>query len=116
MEFEKIEVKEFSTLNELKNDSALTIEGLLDTNENLESFLEWVAEKTELNKNVIYVTKGSLMNEYCKLSEDDKYDDDLSIVSIKLSDMKNPQAIVLKRFAIGARWMDDIISNNINKN
>jgi hypothetical protein len=54
-----------------------------------------------------YVTKGAVMNKLCKLTGKNAYPDDLDIFSI---DKFKGLAIT-----VGARWMDDIIWNNANR-
>ena len=39
------------------------------------------------------------------------YSDDLNIVCVDLNKLENFNKIVLRRFEVGARWLDDIISN-----
>lgn len=102
-------------LNELKNDSALTWEGMTTTEDNLNEIFNWIEAHTEMKKHNIFITTGKFMNETLHLTGDNQYPNDLSIVSIKLSDMKNPQTIVIPRFEVGGRWMDDIISNNLSR-
>ena len=43
------------------------------------------------------------------------YKDELTIVSVKLSDLSNVNAIVIPRFEIGGRWFDDIVDNNARR-
>ena len=52
------------------------------------------------------------MNNKYGLTKDNAYPNDLNIVSIKLEDIKEVNRIVVPRFAIGARWFDDIVNNN----
>lgn len=99
-------------IEELKNDSALTIIGLIADEENLNAFVGWVKTFTPMKNESVYVISGKLMNDSYNLEGNKRYKDDLNIVSIKLSDMQNPMSIVIKRFEIGGRWMDDIIANN----
>ena len=54
-----------------------------------------------------YVTTGKVMNEICHLTGNNAYPDDLTIFSI---DKYKGLAIMF-----GARWMDDIISNNADR-
>jgi hypothetical protein len=61
----------------------------------------------------VYVTKGSLANSEWHLTGDNAYPGDLNIVSIKLDDMEDFNKVVVPRFQIGARWMDDIYDNNV---
>lgn len=105
----KITVK---TLKELKSlGSALTIEGITD--ETIPDFLDWIKKYTPIAKEDVYITKGATMNELLNLTGNNAYPDDLTIVSVRLDDMQNPNAVILPRFAIGARWLDDIINNNL---
>ena len=54
-----------------------------------------------------YVTKGAVMNKICKLTGNNAYPDDLNIFSIdKFKGLA---------FMVGARWMDDIIANNADR-
>ena len=102
---------ELTTLTELNNlGSALTIEGL--TEESIKDFIDWVKQYTPMINETAYIIKGKTMNEKYGLSGDNSYPDDTNIVSIKLEDMKNPGAVVIPRFSIGARWFDDIVDNN----
>lgn len=105
----KITVK---TLKELKTlGSALTIEGLTD--EAIPDFLDWIKKYTPILKEDVYITKGATMNKVLNLTGNNAYPDDLTIVSVRLDDMQNSSAIIMPRFAIGARWLDDIINNNL---
>ena len=54
-----------------------------------------------------YVTTGKVMNEICHLTGNNAYPDDLTIFSI---DKFKGLAIMF-----GARWMDDIVSNNADR-
>lgn len=99
-------------LDELYKGSALTIEGLDDSDESLNRYTEW------LNKNVggfkgepeFYVIHGETMNaEYGAY-----YPDDLNIVCVKLDCFIKFGLLAVKRFQIGARWFDDVV-NNIGK-
>ena len=104
-------IKELKTREELDGlGSALTIEGLLE--DSIPDFIDWVKEYTDMVREDSYIIKGRTMNRVYGLTEDNAYDDDLTIVSIKLEDMENPAAITFKRFDIGARWFDDIVWNN----
>lgn len=99
------------TLKDLVKHSAFTLEGLaLDS---VKDLVEWIEALTPLKNRVVYVTKGSLANSEWKLTGDNAYPDDLNIVSIKLDDMEDFNKVVMPRFQIGARWMDDIHDNNV---
>jgi hypothetical protein len=99
MEIIKVETKE--QLKELYNCSAMTWEGLIE--EDFETALNMCGAEGAKG----YVTKGAVMNKICKLTGDNAYPDDLDIFSI---DKFKGLAIM-----VGARWMDDIIANNADR-
>ena len=99
MEIIKVETKE--QLKELYNCSAMTSEGLIE--EDFETALNMCGAEGAKG----YVTKGAVMNKICKLTGSNAYPDDLDIFSI---DKFKGLAIMY-----GARWMDDIIANNADR-
>lgn len=99
MEIIKVETKE--QLKYLYNCSAMTWEGLVE--EDFETALNMCG--TEGAKG--YITSGKVMNEICQLTGSNAYPDDLTIFSI---DKFKGLAIM-----VGARWMDDIINNNSDR-
>ena len=98
------------TLKELVKGSALTLEGLAESS--FDEFLDWVKDIAGLKTRRLYVTKGKLANSEWGLTGDNAYQDGLNIVSVKLDDMEDWNKIVMARFQVGARWMDDIRDNN----
>ena len=99
------------TLEELVKGSALTFEGLAESS--FDGFLDWVDGIAGLKTRRLYVTKGKLANCEWLLTGDNAYRNDLNIVSVKLDDIKDRNKIVMARFQVGARWMDDIHDSNI---
>ena len=99
------------TLEELVKGSALTFEGLAESS--FDEFLDWVDGIAGLKTRRLYVTKGKLANCEWLLTGDNAYRNDLNIVSVKLDDIKDRNKIVMARFQVGARWMDDIHDSNI---
>ena len=99
MEIIKVETKE--QLKELYNCSAMTWEGLIE--EDFETALNMCGAAGAKG----YVTTGAVMNKICKLTGSNAYPDDLTIFSI---DKFKGLAIMY-----GARWMDDIIANNADR-
>ena len=110
-----IEVKSKETLDELYKDSALTWEGL--TLDSLEDAVEWVKQYAEFkDEPTAYVTKGSVMNDVYYLTGRNAYPKRLNIVSFKLSDLSNLNSkMFIDRLAVGARWFDDIVDNDLNR-
>ena len=106
--------KELTTLEELNGlGSALTIEGLAE--DSIIDFVEWVKKYTKIKNENVYIIKGKTMNDIYGLSGNNAYPDDLNLVSIKLEDMESYEAIIMPRFQIGARWFDDIVNNNLDR-
>ena len=99
MEIIKVETKE--QLKALNDCSAMTWEGLIE--EDFGAALDMCGAEGAKG----YVTKGKVMNEICHLTGHNAYPDDLTIFSI---DKFKGLAIM-----VGARWMDDIISNNADR-
>lgn len=102
-----------TALKSLVDHSALTIEGLALNS--IKDFVEWIETYTPLKNKVVYVTKGALANREWGLTGDNRYQDDLNIVSVKLDDMEDFKKIVMPRFDVDARWMDDIYDNNVRR-
>ena len=96
MEIIKVETKE--QLKALNDCSAMTWEGLIE--EDFGAALDMCGAEGAKG----YVTTGKVMNEICHLTGNNAYPDDLTIFSI---DKYKGLAIMF-----GARWLDDIISNN----
>ena len=51
------------------------------------------------------------MNDACKLTGTNRYADDLNIVAVDQSTVSGG-SLVIGKFEIGGRWLDDIIDNN----
>lgn len=103
MKITNVETKE--QLKELYDCSAMTWEGLNTDEDNLKAALEVCC--VDGVDGEIFITKGKTMNEICRLSGDNAYQDDLNIVSIK-----NFKGLA---FRVGARWCDDICDNNAHR-
>lgn len=98
-----INVETIEQLKELYDSSAMTWEGL-----NSNDFGEALKDVSQQGVDGTgYVTTGKVMNELTKLTGNNRYPDDLSIFSIK--DFKG------LAISWGARWMDDIIDNNLDR-
>ena len=99
MEIIKVETKE--QLKALNDCSAMTWEGLIE--EDFGAALDMCGAEGAKG----YVTTGKVMNEICHLTGNNAYPDDLTIFSI---DRFKGLAIMF-----GARWMDDILSSNADR-
>lgn len=112
---EKIEITTKKQCESLRNNSALTWEGLSADDESLNQLKDWINRYTKLLNERVYIIHGKQMNKWYKLTGNNAYPDDLTIVSIDLQDIESVQAIVIPRFEVGGRWLDDIIDNNIRR-
>lgn len=103
-----------SLCDEFYDDSSLTLEGLdLDS---LDDYANYLDDICGLNDCAVFnVIDGNEMNDFYMLSGDKAYPGDLHIVVIKLSDLVNPNKIILKRFEFGGRWFDDVVNNNASR-
>lgn len=95
------EIKELSELKKLYDNSAMTWEGL--NPDDFEIALK-TCGKDGANG---YIIKGKTMNELCSLTGLNAYPDDLNIFAIY------PYQGLAMMY--GARWMDDIIDNNADR-
>ncbi len=112
-EIMKVDVISEEQLDELYNSSALTFVGVSSEEESLNQIVDWLKEKTEISNPLhIYITSGKTMNENYRLTGDNAYPNNLTIISIKIEEIKNINAIVMARFEVGGRWFDDIVDNN----
>lgn len=97
-------------LDALYNKSALTFEGTLIEYENLKFIRDWLDTNHAIIKEPIFhIIKGELMNRAYGLTGNNRYPDDLNIVSITNI---NQAKIAIPRFQVGGRWFDDIVDNN----
>lgn len=98
-------------LKELAKTSALTWEGLsIETDEEKQQVIDWLHEhKVDTTELVFTIIPGKLMNATYKLTGTNAYPDDLTIVSLTGIDTA---PLILARFQVGGRWLDDIVANN----
>lgn len=111
--YQRININSKKELAELKEKTILTLVGMIDSEDNIKSIFEYFDETTGMKEYRYYLFKGRLMNSYCELKGENKYPNDLNFIGIDIDDMTKPSVIITKRFEIGARWLDDIIDNNL---
>lgn len=110
---EKVIVQDKEQLDLLYNESAFTMEGCRE--DSIDELLEWIEQYTKIKQRRVFITKGYVMNLAYGLTGSNKYNNDLTIVSVLLSDLENPMNIVIPRFEIHGRWFDDIVDNNARR-
>lgn len=114
--YEKIEVKTKKELDELYNCSAFTIEGIRTDEEDINGLINWIKQYSAVSDPLpIHIISGKLMNDEYHLTGNNRYPNDLNIISIKNNDIKNLDKIIMPRFSIGGRWFDDIVNNNSSR-
>ena len=110
-----LEVTNKEQLDFLYGESAVTLLGLDESS--IRVWVDWL-EKKDYAENTeeltAYVIKGIAMNYFYSLTGNNRYPDDLIIVSIPLSDLKNIPKLAVDpmRWQVGYRWFDDVVDNN----
>lgn len=110
----KIFVTTREELDALYNESALTFEGMNIGDDNLSDIIEWLESHNAITNEepIFHIIKGKLMNKVYKLTGNNRYPDDLNILSI--TNIKQSK-ITIPRFEVGGRWFDDIVDNNAER-
>lgn len=109
-------LKNVTTKSEIaKLGSAITIVGLTIGKDGSEAFAEWCDNiaKFKTDNHVGYLIKGKVMNTLYHLTGDNAYPSDLNIISFALNDFVESGKFVMARFDIDAKWLDDIVDNNV---
>ena len=114
---DEFKIIECTTREEIEDlGSALTFEGFDLDGGDLEFLDQWLdSHGCRLKEPVIYLIMGATMNSLYDLTGNNRYPDDLNIVCIDLSNLTDVGNIIMARFAIGGRWLDDVIDNNLQR-
>ena len=107
---EKVTTKQ--QLDNLYNNSAFTITGLSE--DSINDMIKWLEENTTFttDEHIVYITKGKIMNDTYNLIGENRYPDDLNLVSVIDIDLMK---VALPRFNVGGRWFDDIVDNDLRR-
>ena len=99
-------VEEFLTM--FTENSCFTIEGLDLSDKESNKLMERDFRAAGFTEDdfIVYVLKGSTMNDYYGLTDSNAYNPELTIAVIP--NFYNP----ILKMAVGARWFDDIVANN----
>lgn len=109
MKLVRLGMKEFAgKVNDFYNKSMFTFEGLnYDDEPGMQKLEEHIRVRGYNKKEfVAYCFTGDMMNEHFGLTDSNAYADDLKFIVIP--DFYDP----VYKMTIGARWFDDIVSNN----
>jgi hypothetical protein len=102
-------------LDVLYDESALTFEGLMADEENLNALYDWLKEHHGIitgTEPTFHIISGKVMNDNYHLTGNNAYKDDLTIVSCTdIADF----TVSIFRFELGGRWFDDIVDNNARR-
>lgn len=110
-----IKVTDAGLLKELASASAFTIEGAGgDLNEWMNGLNEEMAKVNIGNVNTFYTFKGKLMNDTYALTGKNKYQDTLTFLCFRLDGLDVGKLAIFK-MRFGARWLDDIVDNNVRR-
>lgn len=105
-------IKDADILHELENASAFTVIGAGgDLNEWCIGLNEMLADEKIGQVTEFYHFKGKLMNKTYDLTGNNAYKEDITFLSFKLDGL-NVSKLALFKLRFGARWLDDIVSNN----
>lgn len=109
------EIKTKEELQKLVNTSAYTITGAGgDLNEWINGYNK-LLEKEQIGKpSSWYKFTGKLMNDAYDLSGDNRYPNDVTFLSFSLDNL-NLGKLAIFKLRMGDRWLDDIVSNDVNR-
>lgn len=114
--YKVIEVETEQQIKDLANVSAFTVLGVTASKDNFENIKSWLEEHEATNPKVdleFHVIKGELMNRVYGLKGDNKYPNDLTIISVTgIDNMK----LIMARFDVDGKWLDDVIDNLKERN
>lgn len=106
----------YDLFEKLYNGSAFTFEGLgFDSFDELKDQINEILEQENIGRvksENFFTYKGKDMNDYYLLTGSNRYPDDLTFVSF-LNDGLDIGRLAMFKIRIGARWYDDIVSNNL---
>lgn len=112
MEIVNVTTKE--QLDYLYWESAFSIEGL--SPEYIPTLMKKLKKDTTIIRERVFVIKGKVMNKMYHLTGSNAYQDNFHIVSISLEDIDPwPMMILSTRLSYGARWFDDIVDNDLER-
>lgn len=117
VQFIEKEVTNKNEMEALYSKSALTFEGIGRKPVNVNFILRWLEEHkaTIQDKEVlIWWCSGQLMNSIYGFTGHNAYPNDINIMIID-SDTISMEKIILARFDLNGRWLDDIIDNNLRR-
>jgi len=106
-------------IRELERNSAFTWEGMTLDEDNLHEVAH-IFEDEKLVKNDTeeicgYFWYGNVMNRLYNLHGDNRYSDDLPFLSFERNCFDGSGNLFVFKMEIGARWLDDIVRNNAEK-
>lgn len=113
MKYQIVEIKDAIAAKVLYTRSALTFEGVVMDEDNLDRLVRWFGKYgASLKTPRFYHISGATMNALYGLTGDNAYKPGLDILAVDPLDMDGMLKLALARFELGGRWFDDIVDNN----
>ena len=114
--FEVVDVKESKQFAELERVDAMTFEGVIAEDDSFEAIIEFLKEYNAIPEDrklvKFWVIRGDKMNKHYKLTGDNAYPDNLTIINIPLEQLKSISGVALPMRRYNGRWYSDVVSNN----
>ena len=111
--YKKSEVKSKSIMDRFYKGNDFTLEGVDCDDKSCQMIANFIGHHVEIKTPVeIYVIKGKDMNKAYDLYGDNAYKDNIHIMVIPLTTLKDSRYIVHTKNAINARYFNDVVDNN----
>ncbi|MFI3255702.1 MAG: hypothetical protein R3Y63_15465 [Eubacteriales bacterium] len=111
-----ITVADETKIQQLEQESTFTWEGMElgegDTDAMAEDFLHENLVREDTEEMVCYQWNGKTMNSLYHLQGDNKYPEDFSFIAFDNKAFNGSANLKAFKLCVGARWLDDIVSNN----
>ena len=104
---------EYDALKSLENASAFTVEGAGGNLDDWMRGLNKLLAENEIGQvDTFYTFSGKLMNNMYGLTGKNRYPDNFTFLCFKLDGLDVGKLAIFK-LSFGARWLDDIVDNNL---
>lgn len=107
------DIDSLEQITELREKSSLTFEGVEKNEGSIEFIKDWLDQQSAItgDKLKLYWCSGEQMNGFSQLTKNNAYNDDLNILIVD-ADCISLEKVVMSRFSLGGRWLDDVMDNN----
>lgn len=112
MSYNIINVKTREQLDELYDDSALTVRGV--NKDMFDDLVRCLIRSGGLIKNDLYLISGATMNREYKLTGNNRYNDCINIICVPLENLSRGKLMEC-RSEMNARWFDDVVDSHLRR-